>query len=460
MDYDFFGEESGTQKTPMKERERVPAPSEFDKKPQKSRKKIRWGAALLAVGIALVGFGGGFLCRWLTIDKEMRTLITVKNKIQKNYYQEITDEQFYKAVFGGINEDLLDAYSQYMTPEEFAEVTKDMGGNRSGIGLVFSGVEEGLRILRVCGNSPAEAAGILAGERILSCGETKENMTACVKFDAFSTELAKFAEDESFYLEVLSQKGETRVVSLSKQVYVENQTFYRTKDSAYAFTGEKAEVLTEKGAPLTCLPDDTAYIRLVQFIGNAAKEFDEVMAQFKRDGKKNLVLDLRGNGGGYLDIMQSISSYFCKTASEKKPVVAIADYGEKRETYRAYGNYYGEYFSADSRICVLADGDSASASECLIGSMVDYGAISYADICLIERGGVAKTFGKGIMQETHLVNLLERDALKLTTAEIRWPKSNHSIHGRGVLPSDGTKTCPENDDFELETEEAVNLLFP
>ena len=64
------------------------------------------------------------------------------------------------------------------------------------------------------------------------------------------------------------------------------------------------------------------------------------MELFKAQGKTNLVLDLRDNGGGYLHIMQSIASYFCKTSEENRPIVAIADYGERRENYLADGNFY------------------------------------------------------------------------------------------------------------------------
>ena len=91
--------------------------------------------------------------------------------------------------------------------------------------------------------------------------------------------------------------------------------------------------------------------------------------------------------------------------------------------------------------------------------MLDYGAIAYGDICLSERNGVAKTYGKGIMQATSYVNILKQDAITLTTAEIRWPVSNNSIHGRGVLPEDGALTVAENTDFEMETINAVNTLL-
>jgi hypothetical protein len=89
--------------------------------------------------------------------------------------------------------------------------------------------------------------------------------------------------------------------------------------------------------------------------------------------------------------------------------------------------------------------------------MLDYGAITYADICLSERNGVAKTYGKGIMQSTFYLGL-KGDAIKLTTAEIRWPLTNNSIHGRGILPSDGTKTVQEGITDEAEIAAAIALF--
>ncbi|MBO5277086.1 MAG: hypothetical protein J6B05_00355 [Clostridia bacterium] len=459
MDYDFFNDEN-QQKEEEKKPECVPAPHHAEGKPtQYRRRKISWGKVVLSIALAFVFFGLGMLTTWASLDPEMRTLLTVKKKIQNDYYKEISDEDFYKTIFGGINNDLLDPYSRYMTPEEFAAMVSDMDGNRIGVGLIFTTQqEEPLRVTRVCGNSPAEAAGIVAGEKIIGCGKEETSITPCSTFEEFSACLSQYGEGEEFYVKV--RAGETeRAVKLFKAAYVENYVFYRTKDKAYTFTGQSADVLTETNTPLVCLDEDTAYIRLIQFAGNAGIEFAAAMTQFKQDGKKNLILDLRENGGGYLEIMQEISSYFCKNSTEATPVVAVADFGEKRTAYKAKGNVYGEYFSDESRICVLADRYSASASECLIGCMIDYGAIGYKDICLTARGGVAKTYGKGIMQETTLVNLLEQDAITLTTAEIRWPVSDNSIHDRGVLPEDGALVVEENINFDVETENAIKKLF-
>ena len=457
MDYDFFND-NNQQKGQGNDTQRIPAPMQNEYMPT-PKKKNGVGKVIVSIAVAVSIFLSGMWATWMLIDPEIRTLLAVKRKIQSDYYQEITDEEFYRAIFGGINDDLLDAYSEYMTPEEFAAMYSDMQGNRSGIGLVFGAqTDDPLRITRVCGNSPAEEVGIVAGERVVACGRTEAELTPCQTFAEFSQILGGFADEEQFVLK-LELGNEERCVTVCKTAYVENNVFYRSSTSAYAFTGANAQVLTEKGAPLTCLDEDTAYIRLIQFTGNAANEFALAMGQFRKEGKKNLILDLRENGGGYLDIMQSIASYFCKTTTERQPIVAVADFGEKTTQYRATANYYDGYFVEDSRICVLADKYSASASECLLGSMLDYGAIGYQDICLIERGGVAKTYGKGIMQETSYVSMVNQDAITLTTAEIRWPVSNNSIHGRGILPEDGTVVCIENADYETETINAVKALL-
>jgi carboxyl-terminal processing protease len=112
-------------------------------------------------------------------------------------------------------------------------------------------------------------------------------------------------------------------------------------------------------------------------------------------------------------------------------VVAIADYGKKQERFKADFNVYNEYFDADSRICVLADINTASASECLIGSMLDYGAISYGDICLSERGGVAKTYGKGIMQSSIVYR--DKSSITLTVAYYN-PPCGTNYHQTGITP--------------------------
>ena len=428
---------------------------------KKKTKKQRTFACLTALGIALCSFLAGFFVNYLTLDKEMRTLLKLKERIQKSYYQEVTDEQFYGILLEAVSENLLDEYSWYLSRDEYKQSQEDAEGKQSGLGLVFStgqaGIEQ-MRVTRVCGNSPAEEKGIIAGEYIVGFGANENELTEGLLFNDFLAFVNGYSAGQSLFVKVQGLTGETRIVEIAKADYIENYVFYRTKDTAYRFVGENALTPTQKGVPLSYLDSDTAYIRLTQFNGSADGEFDGAMQLFKNQGKKHLILDLRGNGGGYLDIMLKIARYFCKNTNDKKPIVAVADYGDKKEKFATNGSLYAEYFSEDSRIFVLADNQTASASECLIGCMIDYGALAYSDIYLAYRNGVAKTFGKGIMQTTYPLAGFNGDAVKLTTARICWPLSNKCIHGVGVLESDGAKTVEEYADTEREIEAMVALL--
>ncbi len=423
-------------------------------KPKKSRKIWR---IVCAISLSIALFFGGMFTTWMLLDPEIRTLLKVKKCIDENYYEEITDEQFYDTLFDAINGTLLDDYSYYMTPEEYAANNANLAGERRGMGVeILSKDKDGnpiLKIQRVCGNSPAERAGVKAGEYIVAFGTSQTEMIQSTAWDDLESFMQERQKDETVYLRLKSQT--TREVAVQLNDYTESYVFYRNSETGYGFTGADATNLTENGAPMSALNADTAYIRLVQFGGNAANAFGQAMCLFKEQGKKNLVLDLRGNGGGYLDVMQDIAQYFCKNSTENNPVAAIADYGEKKSYFRAKGNVYYDYFTQDSNIVVLADAYSASATECLLGCMLEYGAISYADICLIERGGVAKTYGKGIMQTTFQLHPTQKDALKLTTAKICWPLTESSIHGRGILPEDGTKVSVEQDNDDMEIASAL-----
>jgi carboxyl-terminal processing protease len=312
-------------------------------------------------------------------------------------------------------------------------------------------------IVRVCGNSPAEQAGVQVGDYIVGYGKTETDLTKNQVFADFSTFLNTLSESEPFFVRV-KRGAEELTVSMSRESYVENYVFYRTKTTSYGFTGQKADTWTETGKPLTCLEEDTAYIRLIQFGEGAEKLFAMAMEHFKADGKKHLVLDLRENGGGYLETMQDIAGYFCKNTDKKRPKVVVAKGKNDKEIFNAKRNVYDEYFAEDSKIYVLADEGTASASECLIGSMIDYGAMDFSNICLIERNGTAKTYGKGIMQTTYYLSA-KLNAVKLTTAEIYWPISDRSIHGRGVLPEDGARTAKENAYGDAEIAGALAVLL-
>ena len=179
--------------------ESVPAPTVCKKK----RGKRVWGwilASIVLVGAFFCGMG----VRWWTIEPEMRALIDAKNKIDDEYYWGISDEEFYGALFDTLNGELLDRYSAYMTAEETAVDEGSMAGNRSGVGMEFltkdENGEDQMLISRICGNSPAEEAGLRVGDRIIGFGKTQTELSMDENAENFLSFLDLYKEKEKFCL--------------------------------------------------------------------------------------------------------------------------------------------------------------------------------------------------------------------------------------------------------------------
>lgn len=402
---------------------------------------FRIACIALAAVILLVLIGVGFLVWYYTQDESDRTLSWVKSMIQEYYYEEIDEDVLDAAtldtLFGYNGEEaILDKYSAYYTASQYSALQSERAGNQSGLGISVIAEDDGILIYKVSGNSPAEEGGLCAGMYIYGYGENDIQMVACSATSELTSFLSGYSAGEEFVLYVGEDAETCESYTLAKDTYVQNYVFYADSEYGYRFTGDDADVLTQSESRLTYLPDDTAYIRLDSFAGDAAEQFEGMLDVFSERGKTDLILDLRNDGGGQVSIMDEIAEFLCKDAPSSNFTVMSANYrsGTVSE-YKADTNRYSEYFTEDSHISVLANCNTASASEALMGAMIDYGTIGYEDIYLAEIDGTAKTYGKGIMQTTY-PNVLTGEAIKLTTAKIYWPNGN-SIHDIGILPDDG-----------------------
>lgn len=415
---------------------------EASRKKKSSRRVI---AVLLAIFIAIVAFFGGFLTFYYSLDEELRTFLWALDISERNYYRNIDKAELYERLYGLLD---LDDYSQIFSPKEYEDYQLEGQGQNVGIGISLMEEREGdpIRLFLVVGDSPAERAGLRKGMYLLGFGETEEDLKA-----GSSADFTAFVSEQSgeFVLRCGYQAtGEdAKNYRLKREKYQASYCHYRDSETSFRFRYDYVgSVLktdfSETHEPLSDLDQKTAYIRIDEFSGNAAEEFVQCLSKMKERGRSDLILDLRSNGGGYLDILTAIAAYLLKNADGKTPVVAKAVYRDGKESlYRTNRNEYSSYFSSDSRVCLLADEYTASASECLIGALVDYGTVSFEDIYLRENErGVAKSFGKGIMQSHY--QSLSGAAMKLTVAEMRWPVSNKSIHGIGVTPADGATPIP------------------
>ncbi len=395
--------------------------TEFPAKKSASKRVLAAACCVLA---ALLFFSLGWFGHLLSIGQNARSLLWAVRTAENHYYNGVTEEELYGAFFDDF---ALDPYSEYYTREEYAALYKQHEGNRADFGLQFRADGEELLIVRTVGGSPAERAGILGGMYILGYGKSEETLQTGTMsaFRAFVT-----GTDELVLRCGFERDGsDAKLYPIARVNYRTSSVLYRDGEGALRFAGEGTPAL---GA-LEGLPSDTAYLRLDEFYGTAVSETEAALTAMKERGKKDLILDLRGNGGGYLSVFQGIAALLLRGAEESAPVVAVSrDKNGSEKKWRAPANRFGEFFGEDAKVYILADENTASASECLIGALISYGTLPYGNIFL--RAETGATYGKGIMQSSFTD--MAGNVLKLTDAQMFWPNGK-TIHGVGVTTEDG-----------------------
>lgn len=419
--------ESSEQNEPTMSEETEQSGSAASAPAEKKRKVL---PILCAILLAVIFLCGGFLGGWYlalgNFDERARDLIWLAERVEENYYLELDDDELYDKLFHALE---LDKYCSYYNPSAYDRLVDESKGSNEGYGvsLVY---EDYARVARVVYNSPCERAGMETGMYIYRFGESAETLREGTPEETY----AFLTSHDSVVLEFGYADGEKQVGTVARESYAGSYCEYRDSDGSFRFRGGDTLTLTQIGGGMSALDGKTAYLRLTEFDGRAAEEFEACLEMMRERGRTDLVLDLRSNGGGYLSTLCEIAAHLLKNAEGNSPLVAVARYRDgKTEEYTADGNDFGTYFSADSRIRVLGDESTASASEALIGAMLDYGTITQDDIYLrvstYNGQEVAKTYGKGVMQSTFTAP--GGRALRLTVAEILWPKGN-SIHDVGI----------------------------
>ena len=414
--------------------------------------------------ICLIGsFFAGFVLRDVS-DPDMASLKFIVETYKKYYLEESDD---FVSIMGN---SIIDRYSEYMTKEEYEAVVKGSAGRRKGIGIGYD--KTTLKISTVNGNSPAQKAGIKEGDVIRAVKKSGEdNFTEVGNSDELSAVFSSIADDEEFSLKLDSSGGE-KIITVARADYQETYVFYKDNSDYYCFQDENGKnmSLVRLSDGLTELDDKTAYIRYSSFNGRGASDkvgsspwqMKTALKKFKADGKSKLILDLRNNGGGYMDILEEVSSHFIGA----KKLISKAVYKDGSEDRFVSSSVdYADY--GFEKIVILANSYTASASEALIGAILDYDAEKRVSVVLsataTNDGYVYRSYGKGIMQTTFR-NPVLGDAIKLTTAKIYWPVSGVSIHGVGVskeslaVYADRIYEPAVNDSIDYELKKAVSLL--
>ena len=327
-----------------------------------------------------------------------------------------TQEMVFGAIEGMV-ESIGDPFTVFLEAEENKRLQEDIRGEFAGVGIEIGMRGDSLTVIAPLKNTPADRAGIIAGDKIL-------------KIDGEPTAGINLDEAVS---KIRGRRGTKVILTISRKKDGQEET----KD--FEMTRDRIKIPTAKWEVKN---PDIGYIQLFSFNQIAKKEFDEALAELKKLGAdKKLILDLRNNPGGLLDLSIDISSYFL----EPGQVVVIEDFGNgKRDELKSKANG----FLKDSKVVILINKGSASASEIVAGALHDN-----KNIKLIGE----KTFGKGSVQQVEELRL--RTSLKITVAKWLTPKGR-SISDEGIEPDIKVERTEEDtkNDRDPQLEKAIEMI--
>lgn len=312
-------------------------------------------------------------------------------KLQDKYVDKgkFDNQKMLYGAISGMVDSLGDPYTVFMPPEEAKRFIDDTKGSFEGIGMEIGIRKNQLQVISPIEGTPAQRAGIRAGDIIAKIGDKDTgNMTV----------------EEAVNL-IRGQKGTEVVLTMFREEWEMTREIKVVRD-----------VIKIPSLKLEFKEDGIAHMRLYQFSEKAPSDFRDAADEILRNQSKKIILDLRNNPGGYLEVSRDIASWFL----EKGSVVAIEDFGGKQEAnkYLAQGNSNLQSLP----VVVLINKGSASASEILAGALRDN-----RNIKLIGE----TSFGKGSVQA--LEKLRGGSNLKITIAKWLTP-NGYSISEKGLDP--------------------------
>lgn len=349
------------------------------------RSGVRWGVVFLLVLLSL-GFATNLWAAGLPAP--VATLQEIIGLVESYYRRPVPAEDLWRGAIRGALEELGDPYTSFMEPDEFEAFQDDLEGRLVGIGVSVEAVGRYITVVSPIKGSPAEQAGLKAGDRILEAdGKSLVGLSA--------SEAAQ---------QIRGEAG-TRV-TLKIERPSEGRVFEVTVTRAPVQVPAVESERIEGGIGL---------IRIHSFSEAMPERFDEAYRELAGGGLRGLVVDLRNNPGGRLDSALELAGRFIRRG---EPVVLEVDRESRRQVLRSPGARE----PVRVPVVVLVNEGSASASEVLAGALQDYGIATLVG---------TRTFGKGSIQR--LFDVAGGGVLKLTVAEYRTPKGR-VVDGQGLSP--------------------------
>ena len=333
------------------------------------------------------------------------------------------DEEIQTALYRAYMDSLDDPYSCYYTEQEYDDMMESTNGTYYGIGVMVSQDPETnvLTAIRVFADSPGEKAGMLAGDII----------TAVDGMDISEMDI------NTIVTYIKGERGTETVLSIYRPSTEEKLELTAIRD--------KIEVPTIESE---MLDNNIGYVQVIEFDGVTDKQFSERVDALKAEGMQGLIIDLRDNPGGLLDVVLNMLDFMLPEGR----LLYTEDKNGEGETFYSDAEHY-----FDLPLVLLVNENSASASEVFTGAIKDYGTGTIVG---------TQTFGKGIVQS--IFPLTDGSAIKLTVSRYFTP-SGVCIHGEGITPDIIVELDEEllaqgvierEDDTQLQTAiQAVQMLI-
>ncbi len=273
----------------------------------------------------------------------------------------------------------LDPHSTYISAKDVKDMNEPLNGNFDGIGVQFNILRDSIIVVEPVGGGPSEKVGIKSGDRIVRIDQEKVtgiNITT-----------------SGVRTRLMGPKGTKVNLTVYRKGEKNNLDFTIVRDKIPIYSLDASYMLDK----------ETGYIKLNKFAATTDKEFSDAVDVLRKNNMKNLVLDLRGNGGGFMLAATELADKFF---TDEKLLVYLSGRKTPRQDFRSTGN--GSL--ASSRLIVLTDEGSASASEIFSGAMQDW-----------DRGIIMgrRTFGKGLVQNGFY--LTDGSMIRLTIARYYTP---------------------------------------
>ena len=346
---------------------------------------------LLSLAVLLALLGGVFMLLSARFSGVFSTgtlakMLTIDSVIEKYALEDADQSDIADGIYKGMMSAIGDDYAEYYTKEEYQSMKESTEGSYDGIGALLTQDAETneITIVQIYEGSPAEKAGLLAGDKLIAADE----------YQYVDLDLSTFVSH-------VKGKAGTTV----------NITYERDgKENTVEIERATVEVPSVEGQ---MLQDGIGYVQISSFDGVTPAQFESTMEDLKDQGMTSVIIDLRSNLGGLVDASVQMLDYLLPEGT----VVYTIDKNGKKVEYTSDAEHY-----LDMPIVVLVDGYTASAAEIFTGAIRDF---SYGTII------GTQTYGKGIVQRTF--PLSDGSALKLTVSKYYTP-NGECIHKTGITP--------------------------